>query len=145
MITCREKPEYIQVLLALLLAAVSQRMGEQAWDQAGQWAAVFPLHHGMEEGVRNRTKHVKGPPWAEASKYLTRDLGSVSLFPQSKCVYNPYSRILPDAGAMWGSCGVEAELELPSRAGALRGEEQVMEIEMQILLQSGEKAPINQE
>lgn len=40
-------------------------------------------------------------------------------------------------------CG--AEHELPSRARALRGEVQVMEIEMQILLLSGEKAPINQE
>lgn len=45
---------------------------------------------------------------------------------------------------MWGSWG-EAEYKLPSRAGVLRGEEQVMEIEMQILLLSVEKAPINQE
>lgn len=66
------------------------------------------------------------------------------LVPTGQCLYNPYSCILPSASAMWGSWG-EAEHELPSRAGALRGEVQVMEIEMQILLQSGEKAPINQE
>lgn len=65
------------------------------------------------------------------------------LVPIEQRLYRPCSCILPDAGAMWGSWG--AEHELPSRAGALRGEVQVMEIEMQILLLSREKAPINQE
>ena len=64
--------------------------------------------------------------------------------PIEQCLYHHYSCVLPYAGAMWGSWG-EAEHELSSRAGALRGEVQVMEIEMQILLLSGEKAPINQE
>lgn len=44
-----------------------------------------------------------------------------------------------------GAAAGEPEYKIPSRAGVLGGEKQVMEIEMQILFLSVEKAPINQE
>lgn len=44
-----------------------------------------------------------------------------------------------------GAAAGEPEYKIPSRAGVLGGEKQVMEIEMQILFLNVEKAPINQE
>lgn len=44
------------------------RMGEQArasvGNQAGDRAVAFPLHHSMEEGLRDGTRHARGPCWA---------------------------------------------------------------------------------